>query len=410
MRAKQTAKTGRRGVRRPTTTATAAAAQVESGGEVEVSASPPPSRGRRLLFLSVPYLLLALALLLIEAGTRLALPHVSLLEALVDAPQQRMSLSDGQHLTIFEGDPLLLWRLKPNLDHVIWDFTVISTDSRGLRREGEFGAKTQDTLRVVCVGDSVTFGYRVPVVWPEKPKDYDPAWLPYPALLEKALSAANPTRRVEVIPLAVPGYTSRQGLAWLRRDIEELQPDLVIICFGWNDVNLAARPDHETISSDFVPVTFRRLMSRSQALTHAMLWLKSKRGDSSKDTVPAKPPTERVSAADYIGNILEMARLAREHDAPAIVIAPVYRDRMRNPPEATLIKGYRDGLRAAAEREGLPLLEIRELTEDDYPANDTLFGELIHPNHLGQRLMATELLKLIAARRLLAGVNVPQGL
>ncbi len=180
--------------------------------------TPGLSRGRRLLFLAVPYLIFALALLLVEAGTRLLLPRVSMLDAVVDSPQQRSALSDSERVTIFEGDARLLWRLKPNLANVVWDFTPVSTNSRGLRYAGEIGAKTPGTLRVVCLGDSVTFGYRVPVVWAKKPDDYDRSWLPYPALLEQALRAANPGRRIEVIPLAVPGYTSRQGLAWLRRD------------------------------------------------------------------------------------------------------------------------------------------------------------------------------------------------
>ena len=96
-------------------------------------------------------------------------------------------------------------------------------------------------------GNSVTFGYRVPVVWPERPKDYDQDWLPYPMLLEKQLRLANLGRQIEVITMAVPGYTSHQGLAWLRHDIDYLQPDMVIVSFGWNDVSLSDIPDREAI-------------------------------------------------------------------------------------------------------------------------------------------------------------------
>ena len=55
--------------------------------------------------------------------------------------------------------------------------------------------------------------------------------LPFPAQLEQSLRASHPDRQIDVIPLAVPGYTSAQGLAWLRREIARLQPDAVIICF-----------------------------------------------------------------------------------------------------------------------------------------------------------------------------------
>lgn len=54
-----------------------------------------------------------------------------------------------------------------------------------------------------------------------------------------------------------------------------------------------------------------------------------------------------------------------------------------------------------------PFLEVRELTDEAYPSNAGWFGELIHPNHMGHRLMTSELLKLMAANRMLNDLNVP---
>src|SRR5467141_3543191 len=106
-------------------------------------------------------------MLSIEAGTRLTMAHVSSLNLFVVTSQQKAQVADAKQSGIFEGDPLLLWRLKPNLDHVVWDFTVLSTNSEHLRDEQtsrQFNAKQPGTIRIVCLGDSVTFGYRVPVV------------------------------------------------------------------------------------------------------------------------------------------------------------------------------------------------------------------------------------------------------
>ena len=50
--------------------------------------------------------------------------------------------------------------------------------------------------------------------------------------------------------------------------------------------------------------------------------------------------------------------------------------------------------------------EIPELTEDFHPENAALFGEHIHPNHRGHRLMAQRVLQIVAARGLLPGVRV----
>src|SRR6267143_673321 len=178
---------------------------------------------RRLIYAVLIYISFLVLLLAIEAGTRLTMAHVSSLDLFVGSPQQKAQVADAKQSTIFEGDPLLLWRLKPNLDHVVWDFTVVSTNSEHLRSVDpvqSLKSKQPGTIRIVCLGDSVTFGYRVPAVWPDKPTEYDREWLPYPMLLEKHLRTANPGRNIEVITMAVPGYTSHQGLAWLGHEID----------------------------------------------------------------------------------------------------------------------------------------------------------------------------------------------
>jgi hypothetical protein len=224
--------------------------------EKDLDSPRAPSRiplKRRLAYAAIIYLSFLVLLAAIELGTRLTMSHVSSLDLFVVTSQQKAQVADEKHSGIFEGDPLLLWRLKPNLDHAIWDFTVLSTNSDHLRSEQSSRSlqpRQSGTIRIVCLGDSVTFGYRVPVVWPDKPTEYDPDWLPYPMLLEKHLRAANPGRNIEVITMAVPGYTSNQGLAWLRRDVARLQPDLLTVSFGWNDASLSDVPDRDAKKSN----------------------------------------------------------------------------------------------------------------------------------------------------------------
>jgi lysophospholipase L1-like esterase len=376
----------------------------QRSSETETNA-PSLTPRRRALYLSIPYLIVALLILSVEVGTRLVLPHVSTLESLVEAQHTQSNFIDRERVTIFEGDPLLFWRVKPNLSNVIWDFTVVSTNAEGLRHDGDIKRKEPGTLRVVCLGDSVTFGYRVPVVWAERPNDYNRDWLPYPQLLEKALRAANPDRKIEVIALAVPGYTSYQGLAWLRRDIERLEPDVVTACFGWNDIGLRSVTDRELMPDDFWHVAYRTVVSHSQALSHFTLWMQRRRA-AKEIRKPAVTP--RVPRDEFAANMVEIARLAEEHNARAILIGTVYRDAVTNPGEAAQVKAHRDALRIAANSHGIPYLEIPELTEAANSQN--LFGELIHPNHEGHRLMALSLLKFFAAYNTLKGLNVPQSL
>jgi lysophospholipase L1-like esterase len=370
---------------------------------------------RRLAYAAIIYLSFLLLLAAIEIGTRLTMSHVSSLDLFVVTTQQKAQVADEKHSGIFEGDPLLLWRLKPNLDHAVWDFTVLSTNSDHLRSEQSsrsLGPKPPGTIRIVCLGDSVTFGYRVPVVWPDRPTEYDPDWLPYPMLLEKHLRAANPGRNIEVITMAVPGYTSHQGLAWLRRDIARLQPDLLTVSFGWNDASSSDVPDRDAIRTNWYAVGVRWLIDHSQAFAHATRWLRArealKRQAEYKTGPQTRPrPVARVSQQEYLDNMLAIVDLAGQRRTATIIIAAPYRDHSSEAPEADLMLQYRVALGSTMRQRGVPFLEIRELTEEAYPANEGWFGERIHPNHMGHRLIASELVKLIASNRMFPDLNIP---
>ncbi len=362
------------------------------------------SRKRRLVYSLVIYLAFLLTLVAVELGTRLTMAHISSLDLFVVTPQQKAQVAASKQATIFEGDPLLLWRLKPNLDHVVWDFTVLSTNAQHLRSDRPLQTKQAGAIRIICLGDSVTFGYRIPTVWPERPNDYDRQALPFPILLEKELQTANPNRQIEVVTMAVPGYTSHQGLAWLRRDIDRLKPDLLTISFGWNDASFSDVQDSEAIKTNWQAVTVRWLVDHSQAFAHATHWLRSR---SHTNTVSGLRPVARVSQPEYIDNMLAMVRLAYAKNVGIIVIAAPYRDRTTNPAEAQVMQRYRDSLRTATQQQSVSFLEIRELTPDAAPANERWFGELIHPNHMGHRLLTSELLKLLAQDRALGDLNIP---
>jgi lysophospholipase L1-like esterase len=223
-------------------------------------------------------------------------------------------------------------------------------------------------------------------------------------LLQKELRNANPNRSIEVFPMAVPGYTSHQGLAWLRRDIGYLKPDVVIASFGWNDASLSDAPDREAIDTRWSPVAIRWLIDHSQAFAHATRWLRSR--NTAKPVVHT--PVPRVSQREYVNNFNAIVQLAKDHGAEVIVIGAPYRDSTTNPPEAQLMKQYRAWLKSEMTKSQTPYLEILELTEAAGSVNQGFFGELIHPNHIGHRLMASELLKLMSEQHLLGDLKVPE--
>ncbi len=99
------------------------------------------------------------------------------------------------------------------------EFTV-DTNSRGFRGP-EFPPEPADgTFRIVCMGDSITFG------WGLKEEEA------YCRVMEAELNATRPdgAPRIEVVNAGVPGYDLATILKYLEKDIVGLKPDLVTIC------------------------------------------------------------------------------------------------------------------------------------------------------------------------------------
>ncbi|MCW5892332.1 MAG: hypothetical protein KIT14_17560 [bacterium] len=127
--------------------------------------------------------------------------------------------------------PVLLWRSSPNATKTqpvnptpagtgaTW---TLVTDAAG-RRSPPVGPRDPSHYRVLCIGDSITFGFNV---------DQDD---PFPRQLEHLLAARWPGRTFEVINAGVPGWSWAQGVRYLRTEGLALAPDVVVMAHGTND-------------------------------------------------------------------------------------------------------------------------------------------------------------------------------
>jgi hypothetical protein len=95
-------------------------------------------------------------------------------------------------------------------------------NDEGLRDRNHVVKRTPNTTRIVCLGDSVTFGYRLP--WSES----------YPVVLEEILLKTK--RRVEVFNVALPGWSTRQQQIAYEQIARKYKPDFVILGICLNDV------------------------------------------------------------------------------------------------------------------------------------------------------------------------------
>ena len=139
---------------------------------------------------------------------------------------------------VLEFDRELFWRLKPELRgfrvqgrlrETPIAFSV--TTHAGFRSDAPVEAPKR-RFRVLALGDSCTFGLGV---------QGDETW---PAQLEGLLR--NSGLDVEIVNAGVPGYTAYQGWRLLETRGLRLEPDVVLVTFGFNDAEGMARSDFET--------------------------------------------------------------------------------------------------------------------------------------------------------------------
>jgi lysophospholipase L1-like esterase len=115
-----------------------------------------------------------------------------------------------------EYDPVLTFH---NRRSASFPDAGVEINSLGVRGPEIHDPKPPGLWRVICLGDSCTFG----------------AARSYPQILQSMLDEQAPGA-FEIVNGGVIGYTSLHGLEWFERDLARLHPDVVTLYFGWNDM------------------------------------------------------------------------------------------------------------------------------------------------------------------------------
>lgn len=131
---------------------------------------------------------------------------------------------------LFIRDPVLRFRGKPGLEIHIRNWTGefacdYQHNGRGFRDREHPEKKPAATFRVICLGDSFTYGVGV---------EYEGS---YPLLLEKMLNRRPGDHpAAEVFNMGLPGCFARQERIILESEGAALEPDLVLVGFLTNHV------------------------------------------------------------------------------------------------------------------------------------------------------------------------------
>ena len=226
----------------------------------------------------------------------------------------------------FEYDERLGWKLRPGQR----SFTMsepVTTNALGLRSPEVDGPPTAGELRILCLGDSQTFGNGV---GQEKT---------YPRRLEALLAARRPGERFTVVNAGVPAYDTLQEVEQMERLLPRLRPAVVIVGFYLNDIGEAAYPD-KSQAMDAEKGTFRRqgptallseetiyVLKRSRLVTLLYYQLRQllSRSETEAFTLPLNGKTNTVleQGWSHIEAALRRAKSLVEAQGGRLVVFPL---------------------------------------------------------------------------------------
>lgn len=287
-------------------------------------------------------------------------------------------------------DPLLMWSPVPH-----YDDGIFKINSDGFR-DGEYArAKGKGVFRILCLGDSSTFGINMAL-----PKVYHKK-------LERRLNEdlGSQDLRFEAINAGVAGYSSLQGLYLYKHKGSAYRPDVVTFYFGINDpVKRFYLSDKEIMRSNvppFVKTFANKTLLRSasyRVLRKAVLAL------AGRNAAGGRENKARVSKEDYRNNILELNRLCRRNGSRLVLISPpLCKDNARDWERYGDVIAYRKVLEDAARDFQIPLITINEMTERAEAPSKGYFHGKTHPNKYGHELIARRLYDYLTSNNPLPG-------
>lgn len=310
-------------------------------------------------------------------------------------------------LFVATDEPDLGYRLRPGIDAEARGVHVV-TNSLGLRGPEVPRTPASGTERVLVMGDSVAFGFRL-----EQGETF-------PVLLEQELEQRD-GGSWEVLNGGVEGYNTVNELAYLRSSLLDLQPKTIVVVFNLNDfdygpvmgpMGVLTLDQSQRVSSDSLSMRSEFwLLLRWLVATQGRVWT----GQGPAPTVTPAPGDESpFSPFDRFVSVLRK----KYYDAPTDErwqrmvdalrdMAALCRERGIRLVIAIVPDGDQVGVAAADLTPQKKLAEVCDTLALDCidlrpsfvaARSPMLYLDIMHPNAEGQRIMARDV-----AAHLLAG-------
>ncbi len=306
---------------------------------------------------------------------------------LIGAPAQSKNLyfqlnPELDYPRFFQRDRDLFWKFRPN-QVIKSDFFVegeYRINSFGLRNEEFSKIKPAGVFRIICLGNSNTFG------WKQRESDA------YPQQLQSLCDAKLPGLKIEVINAGITGYSTYQGKIFLGEEILRLEPDLVLVNYGWNDLlpaKFGIQDKEQKLPPQWV-LDLQNLLSQTTLYqTLKSFWVGRFSGKKA-----IEPGISRVSIDDFQNNLTDMEKICREYGINAVLLTnPIasleaYWGKGKVSNVHLLHQAYNDAIRQLAFSKGFEILDIALLFEGRRDLYDNPQADYIHYNALGHKVVA----------------------
>ncbi len=302
-------------------------------------------------------------------------------------------------------DNRIVFELRPHT-RGIFIGQHISINSLGMRDKERSLEKPPGTFRILALGDSHTFG------WGVRQED---TW---PSVLEIMLSENNPSRRFEVMNLGVPGYNTVQEVQAFSARADALNPDMVIINYCNNDMDLpnflAHPPDPLSLRNSYLWDFIRRRIAllKGNILSPLGLTAIPMNEDLKRFRMPLERIPERFRPLYGWENMVEayrrLARICNKKKIPYVFLLNMndYRHRLRGITPTVVPHTVRD-LVQLNQNEGFLVIDPQDRIFSYLEQNELdttaiwITGKDSHTNAVGHRFLAEELFEQLVKARLL---------
>jgi lysophospholipase L1-like esterase len=313
-----------------------------------------------------------------------------------DKPQLQAPMLVCESAGLHQPDDDLFWTLHPD-QHVFFQDAWITTNRLGLRSP-EVPAKELGEFRILCLGESTTFGAGV--------SDFET----YAARLEHYLGAWDSGMKYRVINAGVSAYSSFQSLKYLELRGLGLEPDIVLFYHEYNDSLQTLARDGGPRDEASLAVTdmqlfhsqrnklHRALLSRLaiyRAITYQTARQRIAKSDSTSHSDASKTwnaaATDlpvRVTSAEKRQILEELVATCERNRVRLVVMHPSYRDSERHECDLTQFCQSRE----------VPLFEAHDSLHPADRKGRTLFLDSIHPNVHGHDRLARDLFSFLRAQ------------